>query len=224
MLSTAEAPHLAPQPEARSTVAVMKTRFPRSILRLTTAAVLLAGSSSAPAAASAGFPDSTPSVAARAVALVTIAVRPRSSRSAAPAQRAYLLPVPGPPLVLNAFDAPAQPWLPGHRGVDLAASAGTSVRASAGGRVVFAGPLAGRGVVSVDHGPIRTTYEPVNPAVSRGDLVVAGEVIGTVAEGHPRCAPTTCLHWGARIGDDRYLDPMSLLRGLRVRLLPWNGR
>ena len=32
------------------------------------------------------------------------------------------------------------------------------------------------------------------------------------------------LHWGARLPDDSYLDPMSLLTGLRVRLLPWTGR
>jgi murein DD-endopeptidase MepM/ murein hydrolase activator NlpD len=59
------------------------------------------------------------------------------------------------------------PFGPGHRGVDLAAVAGAPVLAAGAGTVVFAGTVAGRGVVSVDHsGGLRTTYEPVLPTVT----------------------------------------------------------
>ena len=44
---------------------------------------------------------------------------------------------------------------------------GQQVHTSLGGTVTFAGRLAGRGVVVVDHGGLRTTYEPVSASVSR---------------------------------------------------------
>jgi murein DD-endopeptidase MepM/ murein hydrolase activator NlpD len=117
-----------------------------------------------------------------------------------------------------------QPWSPGHRGVDLAAAAGAPVRAAGAGRISFAGTVAGRGVVVVDHGALRTTYEPVSPLVTAGDQVVAGALIARLRP-VPCGATVVChdgLHWGLRSGD-HYLDPMALLGAGRgpVRLLPF---
>ncbi len=120
-------------------------------------------------------------------------------------------PVPGP--VVRDFDPPSKDWLPGHRGVDLAAPVGSSVRAAASGRVSVAQVIAGRGVVTVVHGDLRTTYEPVRARVRVGDQVSAGDVIGTVEAGH---CPSGCLHFGLKRGDE-YLDPLG---GSAVRLLP----
>lgn len=120
-------------------------------------------------------------------------------------------PVPGP--VVRGFDPPAQDWLPGHRGVDLAAPVGSRVRAAASGRVSVAQVIAGRGVVTIVHGEARTTYEPVRASVRVGQRVDAGDVIGTVQAGH--CA-AGCLHFGLKRGDE-YLDPLG---GSDVRLLP----
>lgn len=129
-------------------------------------------------------------------------------------------PLPGPLVVVHGFDLPSEPWLAGNRGVDLSATTGESVFAAAGGTVVYAGLLAGRGVVSISHGAIRTTYEPVDPAVHAGDVVAAGEVIGRLADTADACGPPgSCLHWGA-ITASGYVDPMSLLRPPKVRLLP----
>jgi murein DD-endopeptidase MepM/ murein hydrolase activator NlpD len=126
--------------------------------------------------------------------------------------------VPGRPV--RRFDPPPHPWLPGHRGVDLAAAPSTVVRAAGAGTVIFAGELAGRGVVSVAHaGGLRTTYEPVTASVRAGDAVAAGDELGTLQGGHPGCPESACLHWGLRRGD-RYLDPLALLGLGRVRLLP----
>src|SRR5262245_35804164 len=58
-------------------------------------------------------------------------------------------PVGVRPPVLRGWEPPATVYGPGHRGVDVAASAGEPVRAVAAGRVFFAGRVAGRGVVSV---------------------------------------------------------------------------
>lgn len=128
-----------------------------------------------------------------------------------------------PPTVRAGFDPPAQPWLPGHRGVDLAATRGMPVVAAGDGVIAYAGPLAGRGVISIVHeGGLRTTYEPVLAEVSIGMLVRRGQVIATVDRWpvpHPSCPGNNCLHWGARLGS-RYVDPLSLLTPARVRLLP----
>jgi murein DD-endopeptidase MepM/ murein hydrolase activator NlpD len=128
-----------------------------------------------------------------------------------------LLPAPA---VLAPFRGPAHPYGPGHRGVDLAGGAGQPVLATRGGTVVFAGPVAGRGVVSVQHDDgLRTTYEPVAPAVAAAAVVRAGDVLGTLLPGHPGCVGS-CLHWGVRRDRLEYLDPLVLLRPARVRLLP----
>ncbi len=98
------------------------------------------------------------------------------------------------------------------------------VLAAREGVVVFAGPVAGRGVVSVDHPDgLRTTYEPVTPAVAVGDPVAAGDPLGVLGPGHAGCAAAACLHWGVRRGKIEYLDPLVLLRPARLRLMPWDG-
>jgi len=128
-----------------------------------------------------------------------------------------------PARVVRRFEPPPHPWLPGHRGVDLAAPPAATVRAAGAGTVVYAGLLAGRGVVSVAHpGGLRTTYEPVTATVAVGDAVAPGAALGTLEPGHPGCPEVACLHWGLRRGD-LYLDPLALLGLGRVRLLPLAG-
>jgi murein DD-endopeptidase MepM/ murein hydrolase activator NlpD len=98
------------------------------------------------------------------------------------------------------------------------------VLAAGPGTVAFAGRVAGRGVVSVDHeGGLRSTYEPVTPAVRRGAVVRAGDLLGTLEAFGSHCPPVACLHWGVRAGPDDYLDPLALLGARRVRLLPVLG-
>lgn len=133
----------------------------------------------------------------------------------------WVPPVAGPLDVRRAFDPPRTPYGPGHRGVDLRAPEGAVVRAAGAGRVSFAGLLAGRGVVVVVHGDLRTTYEPLAAGVSVGDRVAAGEPLGLLERGHSPCG--SCLHWGLRRGpgaDAPYLDPLSLLRRGPSVLLP----
>src|SRR5690606_3233552 len=80
--------------------------------------------------------------------------------------------------VRRPFAAPPDPWAAGHRGVDLALPDGAAVLAAADGVVAYAGSVAGRGVVSVDHDDgVRTTYEPVAAVVGRGTSVRRGDVL-----------------------------------------------
>ena len=131
-------------------------------------------------------------------------------------------PVTGAPVVTRSFAPPPSPYAAGHRGVDLAAEPGRPVVAAGAGVVAFAGTVAGRPVVSVDHpGGLRTTYEPVTPSVAAGQAVALGTPLGELAAGHAGCPVEACLHWGLRRGET-YLDPLALLRPPRVRLLPWD--
>ncbi|MGW8568403.1 murein hydrolase activator EnvC family protein [Isoptericola sp. NPDC055881] len=118
-------------------------------------------------------------------------------------------PVPGP--VAHPFDPPARRWLAGHRGADLAATAGGQVRAPAAGVVSFAGKVAGKPVVVVTHpGGLRSTFEPVTADVRVGARVGPGAVLGVLAPTPGHCAPASCLHWGVRRGEV-YLDPLAFL-------------
>ncbi|WP_158609560.1 M23 family metallopeptidase [Cellulomonas triticagri] len=124
--------------------------------------------------------------------------------------------------VVAPFDAPARPWLAGHRGVDLDAPVGTPVLAPRAGVVTYAGWVVDRPVLTVRHDDgLRSSVEPVDALVEVGARVVAGGVVGLVAEGRTHCTPT-CVHWGVRDGDV-YLDPMLLLRGATVVLLARRG-
>ena len=132
-------------------------------------------------------------------------------------------PIQPRPLVLEQFTAPAGPYAPGRRGVALAAEPGQPVEAAGAGTVAFAGLVAGVGSVTVEHGSVSTTYQPVVVAVSAGVRVVAGTVLGTVAVLPQLCAPRTCLKWGAyvdRSAPRQYVDPIALLGDGPVRLRP----
>jgi murein DD-endopeptidase MepM/ murein hydrolase activator NlpD len=162
----------------------------------------------------------------RAVILVTVCLCVLAIPGSAVA--APLLPTPaGWPLhgvlvVQRGFTPPALAWASGHRGVDLVAKPGEAILAAASGTVVFAGSIAGKPVVSIDHGAVRTTYEPVITGLHVGERVALGQSIGVLGTGgHCR----GCLHWGLREGKS-YLDPLLLLGGRhgRVRLVAESQR
>jgi murein DD-endopeptidase MepM/ murein hydrolase activator NlpD len=144
---------------------------------------------------------------------------------AAPAAMAFSLlptsagwPLPGSPVVRRGFDPPTAAWGSGHRGVDLIAMPGQQIVAAASGTVAFVGSIGGKPTISIDHGSVRTTYEPVMSRLKVGERVALGQVIGVLGNGG-HCG-TSCLHWGLLEGK-RYLDPRILLRdhGGQLRLV-----
>ncbi|MEO6086303.1 MAG: M23 family metallopeptidase [Umezawaea sp.] len=150
--------------------------------------------------------------------MVAMLVAPAEPAGGRPSRWVWPLAAPHP--VVRAFSAPATPYGPGHRGVDLGGTPGEAVFAAGGGTVVFAGPVGGRPVVSLAHDSgLRTTYEPVEPVVRAGSPVRRGDPIGTLVAGHVGCPVVACLHWGARRGMD-YVNPIRLVASGRVRLLP----
>src|SRR5687768_11105753 len=94
---------------------------------------------------------------------------------AAAAER-WLAPVSGG--VTRGFAVGPDPFAGGqHRGADLAATPGATVRATCGGRVAVAGRVGTSGrVVTIRCGPWRVTHQPLaDIAVAAGTNVARGE-------------------------------------------------
>lgn len=142
---------------------------------------------------------------------------PRVSSAHAPNDWAW--PLAPPITLMRPFVAPATPYSAGHRGLDIAAQPGDGIVAAAEGVVFFAGSVAGRSTITLDHGNgVRSSIEPVDASVEVGDHVRAGEAIGTISTGG-HC-DAVCVHFGVRI-DDAYVSPFIFLGGMpRSVLLP----
>jgi murein DD-endopeptidase MepM/ murein hydrolase activator NlpD len=122
------------------------------------------------------------------------------------------------PKVLRNFDPPPKPWLSGHRGVDLGAGYdGAPVTSPAAGTVSFVGVVVDRPVITIDHGNgLRSSFEPVDSSLRKGDKVDAGGPLGTVS-GTTHCSPG-CFHWGVRLGEG-YIDPLQFVLDRRPSVL-----
>jgi murein DD-endopeptidase MepM/ murein hydrolase activator NlpD len=123
--------------------------------------------------------------------------------------------------VARPFVAPAHEYGPGHRGVDLEPlDTGAAVLVSpSDGVVAFAGDVAGRGIITIDHGGgLVTTLEPVETTLSPGTVVARGDDVATLSVGG-HASPGT-IHFGVRL-DGGYINPLLLLGGVpRAVLLP----
>jgi len=117
------------------------------------------------------------------------------------------------------FVAPPHEYGPGHRGVDLAVVRDDGVRSPAAGVVAFSGHVAGRGVLTIDHGDgLVSTLEPVDTDLEAGMPVAPGTSVGRVSTGGH--APPGTVHFGVRL-DGEYINPLVLLGGVpRAVLLP----
>ncbi|MBW9092888.1 M23 family metallopeptidase [Microbacterium jejuense] len=124
-----------------------------------------------------------------------------------------------PVRVERGFVAPPHAYGPGHRGIDLRPLEGGDVVAPAAGVIAFSGPVAGRGIVTIDHGDgLVTTLEPIDTTLTAGTPVGSGESVGSVALGGH--VEPGVFHFGVR-RDGEYINPLLLLGGVpRAVLLP----
>lgn len=156
---------------------------------------------------------------ALAISLIIVTWSATGSRALGPTPHGGW-PLAPEPVVVQPFEPPLVRWGAGHRGADLAAVPGQQVHAPIDGVLAFTGTVAGVPAVSLDHPDgTRTTYQPAVTALARGTAVSAGAAFAVVVPGTSHCAPRTCLHWGLRRGKE-YLDPLSLVEVVRIRLLP----
>ncbi|MET1063640.1 MAG: peptidoglycan DD-metalloendopeptidase family protein [Arthrobacter sp.] len=147
-----------------------------------------------------------------------VAAVPGGNASPSVAAGEWSWPLSPKPAVMRGYDPPAQPWLSGHRGVDLrAASDGARVTSPAAGTVAFVGVVVDRPVITVDHGNgLRSSFEAVRSDLKSGAVVAEGEVLGWIQPGH--CGPDPCVHWGVRNGE-AYLNPLGFVTDLRPSVL-----
>ena len=110
---------------------------------------------------------------------------------------------------------------PGHEGIDVLANEGTAVRASAAGKVIFAGPGPeeyGLTVIVYHSGRWTTTYSYLSKlTVKEGDKVKAGERIGLV--GQTGLASEPQLHFEIR-RNKLALDPARYLKPIAQKTAP----
>jgi len=111
----------------------------------------------------------------------------------------------GPPVlapIADGFRERNGRYGPGNRGIEYATDAGIVVSSVAGGEVLFAGPVVGRGVVTILHDDgLRSSYTGLAARlVHRGEIVGSCDPIGRTAGR---------LHLSVRAGS-AYLDPAIL--------------
>ncbi|MEO7122386.1 MAG: M23 family metallopeptidase [Lacisediminihabitans sp.] len=151
------------------------------------------------------------------LALMVVAVSPASASAneqpAAGVAPHWTWPVTAPRVIERAFSAPETAYGAGHRGIDLAAPVGETVLSPANGTVHFAGSVAGRPVLSIEHaGALLSSFEPVTSTLHAGDVVHRGDPVGTIAATSGHCA-ASCLHFGVRL-HGQYLSPLNFLGGI----------
>ena len=195
-----------------------------AVAALTVAGGLIA----AAASATTSLPDATlapgPSEASASAPLLTL-----GNTSLGPDGAGPDAPLRVPPLspfdIVAPFDPPQSRWGAGHRGIDIAASAGQAVMAPAAGYVSFAGRVVNRYVIVIRHdGALRSSFEPIVSTLTVGNRVRAGDVVGHVSQIGGHCSSEPCLHWGVR-RDENYVDPLDVLAGFGpIRLLSQNPR
>jgi hypothetical protein len=103
-----------------------------------------------------------------------------------------------------------------HRGIDIAAPPGTTVRAAREGEVTFAGRIGYSGLtiaVRTVDGYVTSYLHLGAIAVRRGQTVGGGSPIGETGTTGRRSVPQPHLHFGVRMGGEtrRYVDPLTLL-------------
>jgi hypothetical protein len=130
---------------------------------------------------------------------------------------AWTWPVDGP--VLRPFVLGDDPYAAGqHRGIDVGATPGASVRAPAAGTVSFAGTVPGGGrtvTIRTADGFAVTLLHLGSIAVGRGTVTAEGEAVGTVGSSGEAELDRPYVHLGIRVAADPngYVDPLTLLPG-----------
>lgn len=125
----------------------------------------------------------------------------------------HVLPLPVAGRITSHFGVRRDPLGHGerrHKGIDIAAPAGTPVQAVAAGKVIFSGRAGGYGnLVAIDHGNGFTTRYAHNQAllVSVGEMVTVGQEIAQVGSTGRSTGPH--LHFEV-LREGQAVDPLAV--------------
>lgn len=150
-------------------------------------------------------------LAATVVTLLAQLIAPGLAGAAGP----WRWPVEG--RVITPYSNGSDPYASGqHRGIDIAAAAGTPVIAATAGVVTFAGVAGSSGLtvaVRTDDGFDTSYLHLAAVAVGAGERVASGAPIGSVGTTGRRSAAEPHLHFGVREAGTRfaYRDPLDFL-------------
>lgn len=126
-------------------------------------------------------------------------------------------------MIVHDWEKPKTSYSAGHRGIDLLTLVGAEVYASASGVVHYIGSIDNVPAISISHGEVRSTYQPVVAVVKIGQEVRKGELIGHIVRRGNHCKAVSCLHFGVK-RDAEYLDPnLFLTTTPKVVLINPNG-
>lgn len=139
--------------------------------------------------------------------LVATAVLILALCAPASAAGAWTWPVAGE--VITRYRNGPDPYAGGqHRGIDIAAPAGTVVRSAAAGMVTFSGTAGSSGLTvavrTADHRFDTSYLHLASASVSKGDRVEAGARLGAVGTSGRRSAVRPHLHFGVRDAGSRH--------------------
>ncbi|MCI1832167.1 MAG: M23 family peptidase [Bifidobacterium sp.] len=153
---------------------------------------------------------------------------PTSDTSSAGCAAQFSLPLRDA-IVVRPFDAPAEQWSPGHRGVDVSTPEGnviggpgisaTPLLAPAEGIIAFRGMVANKSIVTIRHGSLTSTFEPAQSALPVGSHIVQGDVFA-VAQGFSDHCGGRCVHWGVKDAEGKYTDPLTLIEQRKIMIKP----
>lgn len=130
----------------------------------------------------------------------------------------WLWPVPTNHSLSTPYRAPASPYGPGHRGIDILVAEGTAIVSPASGTLAVAQWVVDRDVVTlrVDSDWL-ISFDGATGDVPVGSAVSGGQTLAHVAP-TPHCS---CVHVGVRFRGD-YVNPMLIWGEVpRAVLLPW---
>jgi hypothetical protein len=120
-----------------------------------------------------------------------------------------------------------------HKGVDAIVWSGNEVRAFRSGKVNRIGfpysqsipEKAHYRLIEIQHGDDRHGYYYIDPCVSAGDEITAGQIIGTaqdIASAYPGITPH--IHFQFRKPDGSYIDPTQIVEGGIAKDLPFRAK
>lgn len=122
--------------------------------------------------------------------------------------------------IIREFDGPAQPWMAGHRGIDISVSKSHEIIAPTDAVISFSGLVGGKSVVSLEVDGYTLTFEPARTQLQVGAQVQRRQKFAAVSGDSDHCADT-CVHWGVKRTSTRdYVDPQRFLTPQHIRLVP----